>query len=98
MLAPADDAIRSSQPFGANAATLGLVRFQNLARIAGTSCQTLATFTSGEAAVLGAGRRGPRPDRASDFNNRWNDFPLHPTFVPFVHEACATCRRTRARR
>ena len=24
---------------------------------------------------------------ASDLNNRWNDFPLHPTFVPFLHEA-----------
>jgi len=23
---------------------------------------------------------------ASDLNNRWNDFPLHATFVPFVHE------------
>lgn len=24
---------------------------------------------------------------ASDLNNRWNDFPLHPTFVAFLHEA-----------
>ena len=24
---------------------------------------------------------------ASDLDNRWNDFPLHATFVPFVHEA-----------
>ena len=24
---------------------------------------------------------------ASELNNRWNDFPLHPTFVAFVHEA-----------
>jgi hypothetical protein len=24
---------------------------------------------------------------ASDLDNGWNDFPLHATFVPFVHEA-----------
>ena len=24
---------------------------------------------------------------ASDLNDRWNDFPLHATFVPFLHEA-----------
>jgi hypothetical protein len=24
---------------------------------------------------------------ASDLGNRWNDFPLHPTFVPFLQEA-----------
>ena len=24
---------------------------------------------------------------ASDLNNKWNDFPLHPTFVAFLHEA-----------
>ena len=23
---------------------------------------------------------------ASDLNNRWSDFPLHATFVPFLHE------------
>jgi hypothetical protein len=23
---------------------------------------------------------------ASDLENRWNDFPLHATFVPFLHE------------
>jgi hypothetical protein len=23
---------------------------------------------------------------ASDLDNRWNDFPLHATFVPFLHE------------
>jgi hypothetical protein len=24
---------------------------------------------------------------ASDLNYRWNDFPLQPAFVPFIHEA-----------
>ena len=24
---------------------------------------------------------------ASDLDNRWNDFPLHASFVPFLHEA-----------
>ena len=33
---------------------------------------------------------------ASDVNNRWNDFPLHATFVPFVHEVVRYLARARA--
>jgi hypothetical protein len=75
-------------PFAANPASLGLVTFQSVARIAGTGCQTLARFTTGDTALIEC----PAGDGralifASDLNNRWNDFPLHATFVPFVHEA-----------
>jgi hypothetical protein len=88
MLAPADVRHPIFQQFGANAATLGLVHFQNLARIGGGTCQTLASFTSGEAAVIDCtAGEGRAIVIASDLNSRWNDFPLHPTFVPFVHEA-----------
>jgi hypothetical protein len=47
----------------------------------------VARFTDGSAAVVerreGAGRMVLV---ASDFDRRWNDFPLHPAFVPFAVE------------
>jgi len=87
-LAPADVRHPVFHPFGANAATLGLVKFQSVARIGGDDCQTLARFTSGEPALLDcAAGDGRAMVIASDLNNRWNDFPLHPTFVAFLHEA-----------
>jgi len=86
-LAPADVRHPVFQPFGASAATLGLVKFQIVARVGGDECQTLARFTSGEPALLDcAGGDGRAVVIASDLNNRWNDFPLHPTFVAFLHE------------
>jgi CBS domain-containing protein len=68
-------------------ATLGLVTFQTVAQIDGAACQVVARFTTGETALLecmpGEGRALVL---ASDFGHRWNDFPLHATFVPFLHE------------
>jgi hypothetical protein len=75
------------QAFAANPASLGLVTFRNAARVAGAACQTLARFTTvrrrSSSARAGEGRAIVI---ASDLDNRWNDFPLHATFVPFVHE------------
>jgi hypothetical protein len=86
-LAPTDVRHPVFQPFAGNAATLGLVTFQNASKIAGTGCQTLARFTTGDTALIecpsGDGRTLVL---ASDLDNRWNDFPLHATFVPFLHE------------
>ena len=86
-LAPADSRHPVFQPFVGTAATLGLVTFQTVARISGDGCQTLARFTTGETAMLecpaGDGRALVR---ASDLDNRWNDFPRRATFVPFLHE------------
>jgi len=86
-LAPADVRHPIFQAFAANPAVLGLVTFDTVARIGGSACQTLARFTTGDAAVLecpaGDGRALVL---ASDVGNRWNDFPLHATFVPFAHE------------
>jgi CBS domain-containing protein len=88
MLAPAEVRHPIFQPFDGGAATLGLVTFHTVARIEATGCQTVARFTTGEAALLecmpGEGRALVL---ASDFGNRWNDFPLHAAFVPFLHEA-----------
>ena len=88
VLAPADARHPVFQRFAGTTATFGLVTFQNAARISGTECQTLARFTTGETALLecpaGDGRALVL---ASDLDNRWNDFPLHASFVPFLHEA-----------
>ncbi|HEV8209041.1 MAG TPA: VWA domain-containing protein [Vicinamibacterales bacterium] len=87
VLAPADGRHPVFQTFAANPASLGLVTFRNAARVAGTACQTLARFTTGETALVECpAGEGRAIVIASDLDNRWNDFPLHATFVPFVHE------------
>ena len=86
-LAPADVRHPIFQPFAGNAGSLGLVTFRQAAKVGGSGCQPLARFTTGDAALVecpaGDGRALVI---ASDLDNRWNDFPLHATFVPFLHE------------
>jgi hypothetical protein len=86
--APSDARHPLFQAFGAGVATLGLIKFSRVATMRGTGCQTLARFTTGEAALIecmpGEGRALVI---ASDLDNGWNDFPRHATFVPFLHEA-----------
>jgi hypothetical protein len=88
-LAPADIRHPLFQPLGPTAAaSFGLVRFTRAAKVSAQGCQTLAKFTSGEAAMIDCGiGEGRALVLASDLNNNWNDFPLHATFVPFLHEA-----------
>lgn len=87
-LAPVDVRHPIFAAFGGDVASLGLVRFRQVAKVAGPACQPLAQFTTGEPALLdctaGAGRALVV---ASDLNNRWNDFPLRATFVPFLQES-----------
>ena len=68
--------------------SLGLVKFRRVTTIRAAECPALARFTTGEAALVDC---EPGEGRvlvlASDLDNQWNDFPLHATFVPFVHEA-----------
>jgi hypothetical protein len=86
-LAPGDVRHPIFQPFGPATGSFGLVRFTRTARLSASGCQTLAKFTSGEAAVIDCGIGDGRVIViASDLNNRWNDFPLHATFLPFLHE------------
>ncbi len=86
-LAPADLRHPIFRAFGAEVASLGLVTFRTAARIGGSACQTLAKFTSGDAAVIDCtAGDGHAVVVASDLNNQWNDFPLRASFVPFVHE------------
>ena len=87
-LAPADARHPVFQAFGVRAGTLALVKFQRITTIAAEGCQTLARFTSGEPALVEcAPGEGRALVLASDLDNRGNDFPLHATFVPFLHEA-----------
>jgi hypothetical protein len=75
------------RPFGALAANLGQVRFNRSWRLRADGWDVAARFTDGSAAVVerreGAGRVVLF---ASDLDRRWNDFPLHASFVPFALE------------
>lgn len=76
------------QPFGALAANLGQVRFARTWRIGGTGWSVAARFTDGVPALLERRQGSGRVVLfASDLGRRWNDFPLHPSFVPFAFEA-----------
>ena len=76
------------KPFAAVAANLGQVSVDRAWQIdPGSEWQVLARYTEGAAALLerpaGRGRILPF---TSDLDRRWNDFPLHPIYVPFVQE------------
>jgi hypothetical protein len=97
VLAPVDGRHPVFQAFAGNPASLGLVTFQSATRIGGTACQTLARFTTGDTALIECpAGEGRALVLASDLNNRWNDFPLHATFVPFVHEVVRYLASARA--
>jgi hypothetical protein len=97
-LAPVDGRHPVFQAFAGNPGSLGLVTFQNAARIGGDACQTLARFTTGDTALIECpAGEGRALVLASDLNNRWNDFPLRATFVPFVHEVVRYLASTRPR-
>ncbi len=96
-LAPGDVRHPVFQAFAGSSATFGLVTFQNAARIGGNACQTLARFTTGDTALIECpAGEGRALVLASDLDNRWNDFPLHATFVPFLHEVVRYLASARA--
>jgi len=76
------------QPFSADVATLGLATFRQIATLAAKACDTIASFTTGEPAMLdcpvGDGRALVF---ASDLDNHDNDLPLKATFVPLLLES-----------
>src|SRR5262249_29777138 len=87
-LAPTDARHPIFHPFAGSSPALTLVRFQNAALVDGSGCQTLARFTTGEKALIEcAAGDGRALVFASDLDNRWNNFPLQASFVPFLHEA-----------
>ncbi|MDE3155745.1 MAG: VWA domain-containing protein [Acidobacteriota bacterium] len=75
--------------FGPSAVSLGAVRFRRVARVAAPpSAEVVAQFSDGEPALVDlAGPSAHVLLFASDLSDRWNDFPRHPTFLPFLQEA-----------
>ena len=97
--APADARHPIFRPFGALTGNLGQVRFRRAVLVEeGKGAQVIARFSDGTAGLVeyrsGDGRALLF---ASDLNNEWNDFPRHPTFVPFVHEMMRYLVRDRER-
>ena len=88
-LAPADLRHPIFRPFGAVAADFGEVRFSRAAELrSAPGVRVLARFNDGTPAIIEARlSKGRIIIFASDLAHRGNDFPLHPTFVPFLHEA-----------
>jgi len=70
------------------AANLGQARFTRTWRVRDDGWAVAARFTDGSPALLER-RQGEGTVLlfASDLDRRWNDFPLHPAFAPFVLEA-----------
>ena len=74
--------------FGTARGALGMVTFPRIATLRSEDCPVLARFTTGEPALVDcASGDGHALILASDLDNRGNDFPLHATFVPFLHES-----------
>jgi hypothetical protein len=95
-LSPVDPRHPIFRPFAAVAADLGQIGFRRAWRIGEDAGTVVARFSDGTPALV---ERQVREGRllvfGSDVANRWNDFPLHPTFVPFVHEAMRYLVRAR---
>jgi hypothetical protein len=76
------------RPFGALIANLGSAHFSRTWRVHPDGWQVAARFDDGTPALV---ERAEGEGRvvlfASDLDRRWNDFPLQPSFVPFVTEA-----------
>jgi hypothetical protein len=84
------------RPFGALTANFGQIRFDRAWRVTERGWATVARFTDGSAALLerreGNGRIALF---TSDLDRRWNDFPLNPSYVPFVAETVRYIMPTR---
>lgn len=97
-LAPADLRHPVFRAFAVDAATLGLVKFRQVVALRTATCAPLARFSSGDAALIecpvGDGRSLVF---GSDLDGRGNDFPLHATFLPFLHEAVSYIGGNRSR-
>jgi hypothetical protein len=84
------------RPFGAFAANLGQIRFERIWKVKANGWEVAARFTDGSAALLERQSGGGRTVVfASDVDRRWNEFPLHPAFVPFAAESVRYVAGTR---
>jgi Aerotolerance regulator N-terminal/von Willebrand factor type A domain len=88
VLAPTDVRHPIFKPFAAVVPNLGQVSFDRVWQLDATGdWQAVARFTDGAPALLEArAGRGRIVLFTSDLDKRWNDFPLHPIYVPFAQE------------
>jgi hypothetical protein len=95
-LAAADTRHPIFQAFGSAVPSLGGIRFTRTWDLNEDGWVVLARFTDGRAALM---ERRVDEGRvllfASDLGHAWNDFPVHPAFVPFVHETIRYVTRAR---
>jgi hypothetical protein len=86
--APADSRHPVFRVFG-GVGTLANVSFSRSVLVEpGPATDVVARYSDGSAALVEeAAGDGRVLLFASDLNNTWNDFPLQPAFVPFVHES-----------
>ena len=84
--APTDVRHPIFRPFGQLSGNLGRVRFDRSVQIdQAPGATVLARFSDGAPALLEYKiDTGRLMYFASDLNRQWNDFPLQPSFVPFV--------------
>jgi len=84
----------------AGVGSLGNVSFARAAVVdVPDAADVLARYSDGTAALVEERTPAGRVlVFGSDLNNRWNDFPLQPAFVPFVHETLRYLAATRASR
>lgn len=83
-----DDSRHPAFRLTGGAGTLGNVAFRRTVLLTpGPSASVVARFTDGTPALVDepAGQ-GRVLVFASDLNEQWNDLPVQPAFVPFVHE------------
>lgn len=75
--------------FGPAVGSLGAARFQRVAQVSvSTGAEVVAQFSNGAPALVEYPATGGRVLLfASDLDGRWNDLPLHPTFLPLIDEA-----------
>ena len=86
-LSPTDLRHPIFRPFGTLSANLGQVHFERTWRVTTEGWDMVARFTDGSPALIERREgQGRVVVFASDFDRRWNDFPLHPAFVPFALE------------
>jgi hypothetical protein len=87
------------RPFGPSAANLGQIRVERTWRLNPQGWEVAARFTDGTAALVERQvERGRAMIFASDLDRRWNEFPLHPAFVPFAVESVRHLANARKRR
>jgi hypothetical protein len=86
------------RPFGSFAVNLGQVRFERIWKLKPQGWEVAARFTDGSPAILERWhQKGRAMIFASDVDRQWNEFPLHPAFVPFAIEAVRHVANARER-